>query len=578
MTSKKRLFSYLKNQTKVIVIVLLFLSIFLTSQAMVPFLVGKYINSISLIDSNSMLIINFSLINLLIYSLIILFLLIVGSICDFFYEYTLAKLSQQVICEFRKDIFTKINLLPVRQIESKQVGQFVHFIINDVENISLGISSVFKQLIQGILQIIITTTFMFFTNWFLSLCVIILSPISLLASRFVANFTFKSFNENRINTNNLTSYSVEKTNNLSLIQSLNYQGQSIEEFSAINNNLKKTSFLSQLSSSWTNPVTRLVNGLIYALIGISGISLVYFNLFSLQIGDISAFLTYTNSYTKPFNDIASVIGEYETSKVALNNVNSFLNLDNDESTGINLDKPIETIEIKDLSFGYKKNKKVLSNISFKVNKNQKVAIVGQTGSGKTTLVSLLLRFYEPSSGQILFNGIDITKINKASLRSHIGMVLQDSWIFNGTIEENINYSSNNSKDKMISICKKINADSFINSMENKYDTYVSSNTNISDGQKQIITLARVLLDKNDLIILDEATSNIDTMSEVIISNAFKELTKNKTSIIIAHRLSTIINSDIIIVLKNGEIVECGSHNQLIKNKGYYYQLYQSQFK
>ena len=579
MTSKNRLFSYLSLYKKNIVLILLLLTVFLVSQAMIPFLVGRYINSSTSIDSSiNTLNFNFDISNMIKYIVFILLLVIFGSFSNFFFEYSLSILAQNVIASLRVDIYSKINRIKVIDIESKQVGQFVQYIVNDVESISIGISSVFKQLIQGVLQILITTIFMFCTNYFLSICVIVLSPISLLVSKFVANFSYKSYNENRENVNLLTKYTIEKTNNITSIQSLNYQDKSYDEFSNINSSLKKTSLISQFSSSWTNPVTRLINGFIYALIGISGISFVYFNLFSLRIGDISAFLTYTNGYTKPFNDISSVIGEYETCKIALKNINDFLNMSEDIDSEKELKENINSIEIKDLSFGYTKDKMVLSNINFKVNKNQKVALVGQTGSGKTTLVSLLLRFYEPNSGEILYNGIKSNILKKESLRNHIGMVLQDSWIFYGTVKENICYSSSSNDDKMYQICKEIGADSFINSMENKYDSLISSNSNISDGQKQIITLARVLLDSNDLIILDEATSNIDTRSEVVISNALNKLTKNKTSIIIAHRLSTIVKSDLIIALKDGKIIESGTHNELLKKKGYYYELYQSQFK
>ena len=580
MTNKERIKLYLSSHIKMIILILILLSIFLVSQAMIPFLVGRYINSLASVSFTSIttIKINFDVLVLTRYIIYISILLILGSLSCYFYELNLAYLSQEIVSKMRIDIYTKINSLPVSNIESRSVGEYVQYLVTDMESISTGITSVFKQFIQGILRILITTIFMFCTNWFLSILVILLSPISLLVSKFVANFTYKSFNQNRENTTNLISYSMEKTSNINLIQSLNYQDYSKKEFNSLNNKLKKTSVISQFSSSWTNPVTRLINGLIYALIGISGIALVYYNLFSLRIGDISAFLTYTNGYTKPFNDISSVIGEYETCKVSLDKINKFLNNKDDIDSNSKLNERITSIEVKDLSFSYTKGKEVLSNISFKVNNKEKVALVGQTGSGKTTIVSLLLRFYEPTKGKILFNNKDISTINKESLRSHIGMVLQDSWIFNGTIKENINYAQIEDESKVYSLCNEIKASSFIESMKDKYDTNISSNSSISDGQKQIITIARVLLDSNDLIILDEATSNIDTLSEVIIHNAFDSLTKDKTSIIIAHRLSTITSCDKIIALKDGKIVEIGTHKELLNKKGYYYDLFNSQFK
>ena len=576
----KRIFSYIKPYKKIVIIVFLLLSVFLVSQSLIPLLVGRYINNFakaSFTDKIT-LIINYNQSELTKYIILISSLLLFGSVSCFFYEYYLAIFVQNIIANIRLDIYRKINSLSISKIEGKTVGEYVQFVISDVENISLGISSFIKQLLQGILRILITTIIMFCTNWFLSICVIVLSPLSLFVSMFVAKYSYKSFNITRDNTSNLTSYSVEATNNISLIQSLNNQEESSNKFDSLNNSLKKSSVMSQFSSSWTNPVTRLINGLIYSLIGISGIVLVYYNLFSLGIGDVSAFLTYTNGYTKPFNDISSVIGEFEAYKVAMNKIDELLDNEDDIDSTKKLDDKIKSVEFKDLSFSYDGNKDVLSDISFSIKEKEKVALVGQTGSGKTTLVSLLLRFYEPTKGTILFNNNDINLINKKSLRSHIGMVLQDSWIFNGTIKENINYYGTYNEKEVYNICNEIKANSFIETMKDKYDTHITSNSSLSDGQKQIITIARVLLDQNDLIILDEATSNIDTLSEKIIHNAFNSLTKDKTSIIIAHRLSTITTCDKIIALKDGKIVEIGSHKQLLKNKGYYYQLYNSQFK
>ena len=576
----KRIFSYIKPYKKIVIIVFLLLSVFLVSQSLIPLLVGRYINNFAKVSFGDKisLIINYNQSELTKYIILISFLLLFGSISCFFYEYYLAIFVQNVIANIRLDIYRKINSLSISKIEGKTVGEYVQFVISDVENISLGISSFIKQLLQGILRILITTIIMFCTNWFLSICVIVLSPLSLFVSKFVAKYSYKSFNITRDNTSNLTSYSVEATNNISLIQSLNNQEESSNKFESLNNSLKKSSVMSQFSSSWTNPVTRLINGLIYSLVGISGIVLVYYNLFSLGIGDVSAFLTYTNGYTKPFNDISSVIGEFEAYKVAMNKIDELLDNEDDIDSTNKLDDKIKSVEFKDLSFSYDGNKDVLSDISFSIKEKEKVALVGQTGSGKTTLVSLLLRFYEPTKGTILFNNNDINSINKKSLRSHIGMVLQDSWILNGTIKENINYCGTNNENEVYNICNEIKANSFIETMKDKYDTHITSNSSLSDGQKQIITIARVLLDQNDLIILDEATSNIDTLSEKIIHNAFNSLTKDKTSIIIAHRLSTITSCDKIIALNDGKIVEIGSHKQLLKNKGYYYQLYNSQFK
>ena len=582
MKSRTRLFNYIKKERKTFALVLLLMTIYLISQIMVPFIIGRIINSMvdkKEVDNVSVFVINVKFDVIISYSIISSILILLGTISSFFYEYNIAVAAQKIVYHFRLDIFKKMNNISISQLETKQLGVYVQYEINDMENINLGISTVFKQLTQGILQIIITIIFMFITNWFLAIIVIFLSPLSLLVSKFVASFSNKYFQKQRNNISKLTSYSVEYSNNINLIQSLNYDEDAQVNFDKYNNELKEVSIVSQFSASWTNPTTRLVNNIIYVIVGITSIIMAYYSYFGMAIGGVSTFLSYTSSYTKPFNDISSVIGEYESFKTSLGKINSFLNLDDDIDGNKPFNEEIKDIEFKNMTFAYPSGKVALDSLNLKIDSKEKIAIVGETGSGKTTLVSLLLRFYEPTKGSILINGKDIKDIKKEDLRKKIGMVLQDTWLFNGTIMENLGFSSDEiDENKIINLCKEIGADSFINTLEKKYDTNISSTSDLSAGQKQILTIGRALLNSNDLIILDEATSNIDTRSEIIIKKAIEKLTKGKTAIFIAHRLSTIVNSDRIIALKDGKIVEIGNHKELLLKKGYYYNLYQSQFK
>ena len=339
------------------------------------------------------------------------------------------------------------------------------------------------------------------------------------------------------------------------------------------------------SASWVNPSTRLVNNIIYSIIGVAGIIMMAYDIelgvvFAVMtLGRVSSFLSYTNQYTRPFNDVSNVFSEYEIAKSSFNRINDFLSLDDDVDNGKTILKKIDSIEIKDLSFSYNKDRPLIENFSLKINKGNKIAIVGPTGAGKTTIINLIMRFYEPNSGQILINGIDYKEINKSTLREQMGMVLQDTWVFHGSVLDNIKYTKTDATiEEVNDACKRAHVDSFIDALEKGYDTIINGKEGLSEGQKQMISIARVMLKNPDLVILDEATSNIDTRSELLISKAFDEMMKDKTSIVIAHRLSTIKSADTIIVMKDGSIIEIGNHKDLMNKQGFYYDLYMSQYK
>lgn len=576
MDYKKRFFNYLKPERTRIVFIAIFVLLFVTSQLSIPFLVGRALDNALAGEFNVFLI----------YIIISAALALIGVLSGYIFENNVGILTQNIIKEMRDDIYTKYNKIPISYLYKKAKGDLVQLEINDVENIANGMSSTFKSLLEGVLMILITIVMMFYLNWILALGVILLSPLSVLMSRFVAKYSHKYFKKQAELQASLNSISFESVNNLELIQSYNYEEKSLQKFNENNEVLRKHGRIALFSASWINPSTRLVNNTIYALIGVIGIIMIALSdnkiLLSLNatmsIGALASFLSYTTQYTKPFNEISGVMSEYETALFSLKRLNDFLNEEDDLDSG-NLDiNNIDTIKFSHVDFSYDKNEELIKNFNTVIQKGQKVAIVGPTGAGKTTLINLLMNFYPISGGDIYFDNLKQREIKKANLRKNIGMVLQESWIFDGTIMENIRYGNINASDEeVIQICKDAHIDGFINTLPFGYNTKVSSKEGLSTGEKQLITIARVMLMKPDIVILDEATSNVDTRSEKLINEAFDKMMKGHTSIVIAHRLSTIKSADIILVLKDGKIIEQGNHNSLMDSHGFYYSMYSSQF-
>lgn len=575
MNFKKRFFSYLIPQKKLIITVSVFVLIFLLSQLSQPFLVGKALNAALAGNKDSFLVI-----------IIVCFALsLLGAIADFVFEYSVGIMTQKVIYEIRKDVYQKFNTVSIDTIFKEKHGDLVQLEIGDVENVANGLFSVFKSLIEGVLSVIITVIMMFTVNWILALGVILLSPLSILMSRFVAQFSHKYFKKQAKLQSDLNSISLEAIDNVDCLQSLNYQSRSIESFKNQDEELRKEGKIAQFSASWTNPTTRLVNNTIYAIIGIAGIIMIpYSSALSayhavMNIGNLSSFLSYTTQYTKPFNEISSVLSEYESAVFSFKRIDAFLAKEDDIDVGSEDVTDINEIQFKDMFFSYEKDQKLIEDFNETIHKGEKVAIVGPTGAGKSTLINVLMRFYDPTKGSVLYNGKEGTSIKKSLLRKNFGMVLQETWIFTGTIMDNVRYAKPSASDEeVISACKRAHADTFINTLPEGYNTKVSAKQGLSEGERQMLTIARVMLLEPDIVILDEATSNVDTRTEKLITDAFDRLLENKTSIVIAHRLSTIRNSDLILVLKDGHIIEQGSHNALMEKQGFYYSMYASQFR
>ena len=575
MTAKKRLFTYLKSLKTALVIATIFALLFVLAQIAQPFLLGKALDA-----SKEGYKETFN-----IYVFIALGLAILGTISAYIFEVIVMNSSQKAIKHARDDIYQKINSIAVKDFDNKYRGDLLLLEIRDMENYAAGLFAVFKTLIQGIFTVVVTIVMMLLVNWILAIGVILLSPLSVLMARFVSRFSSKHYKKQSELQARISSISLETLNNIDIVQSLNHEEVSIKSFNEQNNILKKEGVVASFSASWVNPSTRLVNNIIYVIIGILGIIMLscepdLLPLFAvMSIGRLSSFLSYTNQYTKPFNEISGVANEYEAAKASFNRINDFLNISDDINEGIESINNIESISFKDMSFSYNPERKLIESFSLNIKKGQKVAIVGPTGAGKTTLINLLMRFYDPLSGDIYINDKSYLEINKTSLRSNIGMVLQDTWIFNGTIMDNIRYLKKGaSEEEVVEAAKKAHADIFIETLPNKYQTTVSNKSGLSEGQRQMIAIARVMLLNPNLVILDEATSNIDTRSEKLITDAFDQMMKEKTSIVIAHRLSTIEKADIIIVMKDGAIVETGNHKELMNKQGFYYSLYSSQYK
>lgn len=453
-------------------------------------------------------------------------------------------------------------------------------IINDIDQISTGLIQGFSQLFTGIITILGTLGIMIAINFKIALVVVLMTPLSLFVGGFIAKHSKAMFTEQSKIRGEITGYIQEMVGNQKLVKAFSYEDNSQEKFEEINSRLYTSGVKSQFFSSLTNPCTRFVNGIVYATVGIiSAISAINGNI---SIGKISSFLNYANQYTKPFNEISSVITELQSALASAERVFEVLDEEDeikDKENAIDLKECDGNIEIKDVSFSYNPDVKLIENFNLSVKKGEKIAIVGPTGCGKTTLINLLMRFYNIDSGEIFISGHNINDITRKSSRAMFGMVLQETWLYSGTIKENIAYGKPDTTDEeIIEAAKMAHAHEFITRLPNGYDTKISGDgNNISQGQKQLLCIARIMLTKPPMLILDEATSSIDTRTEIFIQNAFNKMMEGRTSFIVAHRLSTIKEADLILVMNKGHIIEQGTHEELIEKNGFYANLYNSQF-
>ncbi len=506
---------------------------------------------------------------------------IVGvSSCQWLMNYLVNVISFRVVRDLRRDVFRKLNTVPLSYIDTHPHGDLISRVINDVDAVGDGLTQICLQLFSGVVTIIGTLIFMLAIDWRIAIVVFVLTPLSLFLAAFIGKLTHKRFTEQQLLQGDISSYVEEHVGNQRIVKAFSYEERACEDFEKLNQQLYDVGFKAQFAGALANPSTRFVNALVYAAVAIIGALTVISG--GLSIGGLSCFLTYANQYTKPFNEVTGVLTQLQTGLAAAERVFAVLEAE-DESPDNNKITDTENVrgnvEIRDVSFSYVPEKPLIRHFSLSVPSGCHVAIVGPTGCGKTTLINLLMRFYEVNEGSILLDGIDIRDMSRDALRRCYGMVLQDSWLFNGTIMENLRYGNENATDEeVIAAAKSAHAHSFIRKMPQGYDTEISEGGgNLSQGQKQLLCIARAMLTNPSVLILDEATSSIDTLTEIRVQKAFAKMMKGRTSFVVAHRLSTIKESDVILVLKDGNIIEQGSHETLLKQGGFYHTLYNSQF-
>lgn len=490
------------------------------------------------------------------------------------------RITYCVVKDVRTEAFARLQVLPLKYVDSHQYGETISRIITDVEQFSDGLLMGFTQLFTGLVTIFGTLGFMLAINVQISLVVILITPLSLFVASFIAKRTYTMFQKQSETRAEMTALVDEMVGNQKVVQAFGYGRRATERFDEINVRLQSCSLKATFFSSITNPSTRFVNGLVYTGVGIVGAVMAMGG--AITVGQLSCFLTYANQYTKPFNEISSVVTELQNAIACAKRVFDFMEepAEEPDAPGAAALKEVDgSLKLKDVFFSYQPEVPLLQELNLDVKPGQKIAIVGPTGCGKTTLINLLMRFYEIDAGKILLSGHNIADIQKDSMRAQYGMVLQETWLKTGTIAENIAYGyPEASREQIVAAAKAAHAHSFIKRMQNGYDTKITEEGgNLSQGQKQLLCIARVMLNLPPMLILDEATSSIDTRTEIKIQEAFQRMMKGRTSFIVAHRLSTIKEADTILVMKEGNIIEQGSHEELLQKNGFYKKLYESQF-
>ena len=490
------------------------------------------------------------------------------------------KMTYKIVDDIRRRVFAHMEILPLRYMDAHQPGDAISRISTDVDQFSDGLLMGFTQLFSGVMTILGTLGFMISIDGRITLIVVLITPLSFFVANFIAKRTFTMFRLQSETRAEMTSLVEEMVGNQKVVKAFAYEKEAEEQFDDINQRLQSCSLKATFFSSITNPSTRFVNGLVYTGVGI-------FGAFSaiqgrITVGQLSSFLNYANQYTKPFNEISGVVTELQNALACAGRIFHFLDeepVPENVANAKTLDQVEGRVRFEDVSFSYTSEVPLIEHMNLEVKPGQRVAIVGPTGCGKTTVINLLMRFYDVNKGKITLDGVPIQDLTWESLRSSYGMVLQETWLKTGTIRDNISYGKPDAtREEVIEAAKQAHAHSFIKRLPKGYDTVMGEDGgSLSQGQKQLLCIARLMLLKPPVLILDEATSSIDTMTEIRIQKAFQKLMEGRTSFVVAHRLSTIKESDVILVMKDGHILETGKHEELLEKKGFYAQLYQSQF-
>ncbi|WP_407454773.1 ABC transporter ATP-binding protein [Methanobrevibacter sp.] len=502
---------------------------------------------------------------------IVSILYVISSVFAYLQSLFIVEISTQISYDLREKLMDKILHLPMESVDENKRGDILSRITNDIDSLQQGITQSFIQLTTAVITLVGVFIMMLTINVWMTLATIVLVPIAFLVISFITKHSQSYFLKQLVFKGSLNSQIEETFTGHDIIRAFNQEDVSIEKFESDNENWYDQEWKSQFYSSLNGPLMNFISNFTYVVIAVLGAIFVLQR--AIAVGDILAFFQYTQSFTRPIQQITRVMNQIQTAMAATERIFEFLDFEDEENTSTKQISEIkDEISFEDVNFGYTPNEKVIKNFTLKVKKGQKIAIVGKTGAGKTTIVKLLMRFYDINSGSIKIDGVDIEEYDKHSLRSLIGMVLQDSWLFSDTISNNIRYGNlDATDDEVVEAAQQVYADNFINQLSDGYESLLNEDTdNISHGQKQLLTIARTILSKKEVLILDEATSSVDTRTEKLIQKAMDKLMEGRTSFIIAHRLSTIRNADKIIVIENGEIIEQGTHEELLELKGYYY--------
>ena len=539
----------------------------------IPIFLGKCINDIVGVGN-----VNFN--SLAINSVVLIVFVIVSQIANFLASYWLNAYTYKASYKIRALLFEKFNNLPLSFIDTTSHGDLLSRMINDIDTMTDGFLESIASVFSGVLTIVGTIIAMFILNIELAVIITILTPMSLLFTLYFVKRARKYYREEVTMQGSLSGYLEEYVGGERVVKAFNHEQDSIKDFDVVNNKFNDVSIKAYYYGNLSNPTTRFINTLVYAVVGLVGALQAVTG--RISIGVISSFLSYSNSFGKPFNDISDNISDIQQAFAAASRVFAVLDEPNEISDEF-LPDLIDcdcSVKLTNVYFSYIPKVKLIQNFNLSVQPGQKIAIVGPTGCGKSTLINLLMRFYDTTSGSVAVSGSDVKSITRRSLRSKYGMVLQETWLFNASIRDNIAYGNPNVPlSDVIEAAKLAGIDEFIQKMPQKYDTIVSEGgSNLSQGEKQLICIARIMLAKPPMLILDEATSNIDTRTEMKIQEAFEKIMKGRTSFIVAHRLSTITNADVILVMNKGDVIEQGTHEELLARKGFYYNLYNSQFE
>ena len=574
MVTLKKVFRYIKRYIPLLIVALTLSVVTVALTLYFPILTGR---AIDLIVGKGQ--VDFpAIMEIIVKALIVV---LGAAIAQWFTNICNNKMTYNVIRDIRADAFYNIEKIPLSYIDSHSHGDIVSRIISDVDTFADGLLLGLTQLFTGVATIVGTLIFMLTINVKIALVVVVLTPLSLVVASFIAKRTYSMFKLQSSTRGEQTALIDEMIGNQRVLVAFNHEDEAMEKFDEINDRLQKYSLRATFFSSLTNPSTRFVNSIVYASVGVFGaISAI---LGGITVGHLTCFLAYANQYTKPFNEISGVITELQNAIACASRIFELIEAERevpDSEDAYVLEEADGTVDIEDVYFSYEPDQKLIENFNLHVKPGQRVAIVGPTGCGKTTLINLLMRFYDVNSGQIKVSGHDIKNMTRESLRKNYGMVLQETWLKNGTIRDNICMGKPEATDEeIIAAAKSTHAHSFIKRLPKGYDTVITEDGgNLSQGQKQLLCITRVMLCLPPMLILDEATSSIDTRTEVRIQKAFLKMMKGRTSFIVAHRLSTIRDADIILVMKNGKIIEQGKHEELLKKNGFYATLYNAQFE